>query len=98
MIETSAAQVGCRFGIGVGLIICGYVGLLLIPVVTNSDLSLGIKTPLAGLLAITPILTKIAAVAVMGKPGFNFVKQCVSKLLGRMWPDRVRRTSRYQPM
>jgi len=91
-LETITAQLGWRFGIGVALIIGGYVPLALIPVVTNSNLHLGIKTALSGLFAITPFLSKIAAVAVMGKPGFNLVKQHVARSFGRIWPDRVSRT------
>ncbi|HTP61777.1 MAG TPA: hypothetical protein VMJ14_06825 [Burkholderiales bacterium] len=89
--ETSAAQRGWRFGLGVGLIGGGYVFLLLIPAVTSSDLSLGMKSTLTGFFAISPLLTKLAAIAVMGKPGFNLVKRYVSMLAGRMWPDHVSR-------
>jgi len=83
---------GLRFGIGVVLIICGYLALLLIPLVTRSDLSMGLKTGLSGFLALMPVITKIAAIAVMGKPGFNLLKQHVFKFLGRFRPaDQVSR-------
>jgi len=89
--KTGAAQQGWRFGLGVGLIGGGYAFLLMIPAVTNSDMSLGMKSTLTGFFAISPLLTKIAAVAVMGKPGFNLVKQYVSRFFGRLWPDHVSR-------
>ncbi|QIG48746.1 hypothetical protein G5V57_14035 [Nordella sp. HKS 07] len=91
-LEASTTQLGWRFGIGVALIVGGYVALALIPLVTNSNLHLGVKTSLSGLLAITPFLSKIAAVAVMGKSGFNLVKQYVARFFGRIWQDRVSRT------
>jgi len=89
-------QVGLRFGIGVILIIGGYAALALIPLVTSSDLALGLKTALTGFLATTPVLTKIAAVAVMGKAGFNLLKSYVFKFLGRFRPAEQVSRSRYR--
>jgi hypothetical protein len=93
--EATIKRQNWRFGLGVGLIGGGYVFLLLIPAVTNSALSLGMKSTLTGFCVISPPLTKIAAVAVMGRPGFNLVKQYVLKFFGRLWPDHVSR-ARYR--
>jgi hypothetical protein len=89
--EVSAADLGWRFGIGVALIFGGYGGWALIPVVTGSGMSVGVKSALAGILALMPLLGKVAAVAVMGKPGFNLLKKYLSKYLGGLWPDQVSR-------
>jgi len=89
-------QVGWRFGIGIILIICGYAALALIPLVTGADLGLGLKTGLTGFLAIMPVLTKVAAIAVMGKPGFNLLKNHVFKFLGRFRPAEQVSRRRYR--
>jgi hypothetical protein len=89
-------QVGWRFGIGIILIICGYVALALIPLVAGADLELGLKTALTGFLALMPVLTKVAAIAVMGKPGFNLLKVHVFKFLGRFRPLEQVSRGRYR--
>jgi hypothetical protein len=89
-------QVGLRFGIGIILIIGGYAALALIPLVAGADLKLGIKTALTGFLAIMPVLTKVAAIAVMGKAGFNLLKDHVFKFLGRFRPVEQVSRRRYR--
>jgi hypothetical protein len=89
-------QVGLRFGIGVILIVGGYAALALIPLVTGADLNMGLKTALTGFLAIMPVLTKIAAIAVMGKAGFNLLKDHVFKFLGRFRPAEQVSRPRYR--
>jgi hypothetical protein len=83
---TTNGKVGVRFGIGVALIIAGYAALALIPVVGGADIKLGLKTALVAFIAIMPMLTKVAAIAVMGKAGFNFLKDHALKLLSRFLP------------
>ena len=61
-------QLGWRLGIGVALIIGGYAALLLIPFVMGADLGPQFKAALAGLLGLTPLLTKLAAIALIGRP------------------------------
>lgn len=82
----SVGQAGWRFGIGIILVIGGYAALALIPLVAGADVKLGLKTALTGFLAMMPVLTKVAAIAVMGKPGFNLLKDHVFKFLGRFRP------------
>lgn len=89
-------QVGWRFGIGIILIIGGYAALALIPLVAGADLKLGLKSALTGTLAIMPVLTKVAAIAVMGKPGFNLLKDHVFKFLGRFRPVEQVSRRRYR--
>lgn len=91
-----AAEVGWRFGFGVALIVCGYGALALIPAVTGSDLSRGIKSGITGLILILPLLTKVGAVAIMGKPGFNFLKQHVFGFFGRFQPAQTVSPARYR--
>lgn len=91
-----AAEVGWRFGAGVALIAIGYLALLLIPVVTGSNLSRGIKSAATGFILVMPLLTKVGAVAIMGKPGFNFLKQHVFAFLGRFQPAQTVSRERYR--
>ena len=67
--------------IAAGIIfIFGFLSPLLIPIVTSSELSIGWKTTLSGLLALgIPELFMIVAAAIAGKPGFAYIK---SKLIG----------------
>ncbi len=91
-----AAEVGWRFGAGVALIVIGYAALTLIPVVTGSNLSRGVKSAVTGLILVMPLLTKVGAVAIMGKPGFNFLKQHVFGFFGRFQPAQVVSRERYR--
>lgn len=88
-----AGGLGLRFGIGVAMIVLGYVGLAFIPMVTKSALSLPVKSTLSGVLAVMPLLSKFAAVAVMGKPGFNYLKELVT---GYMKPKQTVSPGRYR--
>ena len=94
--EASVGNSGLRFGIAVGLIVAGYVALALIPVVINSGMTVGAKATLSGLLALSPMLTKIAAVAVMGKRGFKILKALVFRFLGRFQPPETVGRERYR--
>jgi hypothetical protein len=89
-------QVGWRFGVGVILVIGGYVSLALIPLVAGADIGPGLKTGFTGFLALMPVLTKVAAIAVMGKPGFNLLKAHVFKFLGRFRPAEQVSRRRYR--
>jgi len=80
-----------RFRAGIALFVVGLACPLLIPTVVASDLSPSWKTALSGLFGVgIPDVFTIAAVAVMGKDGFNALKQRAFGLLRRMAPpDRV---------
>ena len=95
-MEMRAGSLGIRFGIGVGLIVAGYAALALIPVVAGSQMTLGAKTTLSGMLALTPVMTKIAAIAVMGKAGFKILKTHIFRFLGRFQPPETVSRERYR--
>ena len=69
--DSPSSNVGWRFAAGVVLIVGGYVAWTFIPVVVATELSTGAKSVLTALLGATPFMTKIAAVAIMGKPGLR---------------------------
>jgi hypothetical protein len=78
-------------GYRAALIVCGYLALLLIPVVLAADFERSVKAALTGLLGVTPLLTKLAAVALLGKPAFKLIKKVVARLRGGGEPQRPRR-------
>jgi hypothetical protein len=73
----SADQIGWRFALGTLLIIGGYGAWSLIPVVIEADLEPSLKAALSGLFGATPFLTKVVAIALMGRPAYNFLKRTV---------------------
>lgn len=86
-----------RLWLGGFVLVVGFLSPLLIPVVTASSLPVGWKTALSGLLALgVPELFMLIAVAIMGKSGYDYLKQRAGALLKRHGPpERVSR-SRYR--
>lgn len=67
-----------RFSLGISLFVLGFISPLGIPVVTATNLSPAWKATLAGLLMLgIPELFWLAAAAIMGKPGFDYIKRKV---------------------
>ncbi len=100
MIEgkSAAAPVpGWRITTGVTLFVVGLVCPLFIPLVTATDLTARFKVVLSGALALgVPELLWLAAVAFMGKAGFDLIKRRVFGFMKRhAMPATVSRT-RYQ--
>jgi len=59
--------------IGAAFIAGGYLAWLIIPLVVASDLSPSAKTALAAFLGATPLLTKLIAIALLGRPTIDFL-------------------------
>ena len=72
-------QLRWRAGIGAALIVGGYPVWLLIPIVLATDFDPSVKAALTGALGVTPLLTKLAAVALLGKPALHLIKLLVTK-------------------
>jgi hypothetical protein len=79
--DSSSTRFGWRFAVGVALIVGGYAAWSLIPVAAATDLHPGVKSALTALLGATPFLTKVAAVALMGRPAYDLFKRSVLKSL-----------------
>jgi hypothetical protein len=95
--EASAIEtLGWRFGVGIALLVGGYLALGLLPVIRSTDLPVGFKTLLAAFIAMTPALSKVAAIAVMGKPGFQFLQAHLAKVLHRLRPAQQVSRRRYR--
>lgn len=87
-----------RLVLGVSVWVLGWVlGLGLIPVVEGSSLSEGIKTTLNGVLLLGfPKLFLVLAVAIMGKPGFAYLKSLIGARLRRFAPPSTVSPLRYR--
>jgi hypothetical protein len=75
--EVSSAELGWRFGLGTALMAGGYIAWTLIPVVIATDLEPTVKAIITGLFGATPFLTKVLAVAIMGRPAYRFLKKTI---------------------
>ncbi len=71
--------------------IVGWLSPLLIPLVTRTSLATEWKTIISGLLAVgIPEVFTVAAIAIMGKSGYNLIKERIFRLLKKHGPpDRV---------
>jgi len=69
--------------IGAVLIAGGYFAWLIIPLVAASELSPSAKTVLTAFFGATPLLTKLVAIALLGRPTINFLKKHSFNLLRR---------------
>lgn len=88
---------GARFSIGVGLFVLGLACPVFVPLVAASGLPTAWKTTLSGLLVLgLPELLWVAAAAVLGREGFEFLKARLLRALRRqVLAERVSR-ARYQ--
>lgn len=68
---------GWRFAAGILLIVGGYAAWPFIPAAFEADLQPAAKSILTGLLGATPFLTKVMAVALMGRPAYELFKRNV---------------------
>ena len=73
-----------RLYTGGTIFVMGFLSPLLVPLVTSSPLPVEWKTVISGLLLIgIPELAMLVAAAVMGKEGFNYLKQKLFGFLGK---------------
>jgi len=73
--KAALKKFGWRVGLAAALIAAGYGAWLLIPFVVKSEFAPHIKTSLIAVLGATPLLTKLAALALFGKPVIHLVKR-----------------------
>ena len=82
---------------GAIIFISGFASPLLIPLVTKTSWSIAVKTSVSGLLAFgIPELFMIVAVAVMGKPGYEFLKEKLFGFLKQIAPPDSVNITRYR--
>jgi hypothetical protein len=86
-----------RYRTGVTLIAIGWICPLFIPLVTKSTLTTEWKTVLSGMLLVGgPEVLSVLAIAILGKDGFNFLKEKVFALLRRAAPTAKVSRTRYR--
>lgn len=92
--ETELNQTRWRLRLGIIVFVIGFLSPLLIPLVTASELPTKWKAIISGCLAVgIPELFSVIAIAIMGKPGFNYIKERFFGFLKKYGPaDRVSRT------
>lgn len=79
------------------ILVVGFMSPLLIPLVTGTDWSVGIKTTLSGLLAFgIPEVFMLIAVAVLGKQGYEFLKAKALRYLKQFAPSDSVSLARYR--
>ena len=90
-MKTERPGTGLRFRLGLTILIGGWLSPLLIPVVTRTSLTTELKTIISGLLAVgIPEVFTVVAIAIMGKSGYNLIKERIFSLLKKHGPpDRV---------
>jgi len=73
--DTEIAPPGNRLILGATIFVTGLICPLFVPVVAMTDLPVGWKTAIAGLLMLgIPEVFMLVAVAVLGKPGYAYLK------------------------
>jgi len=90
-LKTEQPGTGLRFRLGLTILIMGWLSPLLIPIITRTSLATEWKTIISGLLAVgIPEVFTVAAIAIMGKSGFNIIKERIFSFLKKHGPpDRV---------
>jgi len=90
-LRTDQPRTGLRFRLGLTILIVGWFSPLLIPIVTRTSLATEWKTIISGLLAVgIPEVFTVAAIAIMGKSGFNLIKERIFFFFKKHGPpDRV---------
>ena len=96
MVKSTATKIdqpkaGWRFRLGLIILVVGWLSPLLIPVITRTSLATEWKTIISGLLAVgIPEVFTVAAIAIMGKSGYNLIKERIFSFLKKHGPpDRV---------
>ena len=90
-MKPGQSRAGWRIKLGLVVLIVGFLSPLSIPLVTASDLSTQWKAIISGALAVgIPEVFTIAAIAIMGKSGYNLIKERIFSFLKKHGPpDRV---------
>lgn len=94
---TEKSQPGWNFHLGLTIFVVGFASPLLIPLVTVSDLPTRWKAIISGALAVgIPEVFSIAAIAIMGKSGFNYIKARIFGFIQKHGPPDVVSRTRYR--
>jgi hypothetical protein len=89
--ETEQPRTGWRFRLGLIILVVGWLSPLCIPLITATELPTRWKTIISGALAVgIPEVFTVAAIAIMGKSGYNLIRERIFSFLKKHGPpDRV---------
>ena len=89
--NTAQSRAGWRLRLGLIILVVGFLSPLAIPLITATELSSKWKTIISGALAVgIPEVFTVAAIAIMGKSGYNLIKERIFSFLKKHGPpDRV---------
>ncbi len=83
--------------VGGSVIVVGFMSPLLIPLVASTGWSIGLKSALSGLLALgIPEVFMIIGVAILGKDGYQFLKEKLFSFLKQFAPPDFVSLTRYR--
>jgi len=86
-----------RLLVGAAVLVFGWLCPLFVPLVLATDLDAEWKTVFSGLLLLgIPELFTLAAMAVLGKAGFHYLREILYRLLGRLAPPDAVGPTRYR--
>ena len=89
--KTEQPRAEWRFRLGLIILVVGWLSPLCIPLITATELPTRWKTIISGALAVgIPEVFTVAAIAIMGKSGYNLIKERIFSFLKKHGPpDRV---------
>ncbi|MGD8290941.1 MAG: transporter suffix domain-containing protein [Desulfobacterales bacterium] len=102
MVETTASETeqpraGWRFRLGLIILVVGWLSPLCIPLITATELSTRWKTIISGVLAVgIPEIFTIAAIVIMGRSGYNLIKERFFSFLKKHGPPERVSLTRYR--
>ena len=89
--------VGYRFHLGIVVFIVGFISPVFIPLVAAADLSLQWKSAIVSALAFgIPEVLSMVAVVIMGKAGFNRLKELLAGFIKKHGPPETVSRTRYR--
>ena len=88
-------QVGWRFYLGAAIFVAAFAAWLLVPAASAAGWSASKLASLTGGIFIANKLGLLAAIAVMGKPGFNHLKRLLMGVFRKIGPPQQVSRSRY---
>jgi len=95
--KNKQSAAGWRFRLGLIILVVGWLSPLCIPIITASELPTRWKTIISGMLAVgIPELFSIAAIAIMGKDGYNLIKERIFSFLKKHGPPDLVSLTRYR--
>jgi hypothetical protein len=90
-------RAGWRFRLGLIILVVGWLSPLCIPLITASELPTRWKTVISGMLAVgIPEVFTVAAIAIMGKSGYNLIKEQIFSFLKKHGPPDQVSLTRYR--